>query len=190
MRQLLVRVAHRATLACVLLGCASSTLRADDGYDLWLRYGTISDPARRAEYLGSISHLVVEGESATLVVAREELVRGLSGLLGRPLTTDGRPLRAGAIVAGTRASSPLIASLPLTALLRGVGREGYLIRRMRVRGTMATVIAANSDVGVLYGAFALLREIQTHRPLRRTRGLDAPERPGRLDFPQERARSL
>ncbi|MCY7378470.1 MAG: hypothetical protein LH467_03910 [Gemmatimonadaceae bacterium] len=180
MRQLLVRVGHRATLACLLLGCASSALRADDGDDLWLSYGTISDPARRAEYLASISQLVVEGESATLVVARAELVRGLSGLLGRPLTTDGRPLRAGAIVAGTRASSPLIASLPLTASLRGVGREGYLIRRMRVRGTMATVIAANSDVGVLYGAFALLREIQTQRSLRRVELTSAPRVPLRM----------
>ena len=180
MSQLLVRVARRAILACLLLGCTSSTLRADDGYELWLRYGAVGDPGRRAEYLASISQLVVEGESATLMAVRDELARGLGGLLGRPLTLDSRPLRAGAVVAGTRASSPLIASLPLAAALRGVGREGFLIRRMRVRGTMAIVIAANSDVGVLYGAFALLREIQTHRSLRRIEIASAPRVPLRM----------
>lgn len=180
MPQLIVRVARRAIFACLLLGCTSSTLRADDGYELWLRYAAVGDPGRRAEYLASMSQLVVEGESATLMAARDELARGLGGLLGRPLTLDTRPLRAGVVVAGTRASSPLIASLPLAAALRGVGREGFLIRRMRVRGTMAIVIAANSDIGVLYGAFALLREIQTHRSLRRVEIASRPRVPLRM----------
>lgn len=163
-----------------MIGCASSTLRADDGYDLWLRYGTITDPTRRADYLASMTHLVVEGESATLTAARDELARGLGGLLGRPLVVGTGRLRAGAIVAGTRASSPLIASLPLATALRSVGREGFLIRRMRVRGMPAIVIAANTDVGVLYGAFALLREIQTHRSLGRVDIASGPRVPLRM----------
>ena len=44
-----------------------------------------------------------------------------------------------------------------------MGREGYLIRSIRVHGHRATLIAANSNTGVLYGAFGLLRLMQTRQ---------------------------
>lgn len=164
----------RAGLVCLLVACASAPLRADDGYDLWLRYWPVGDPARLADYRAAISHLVVEGDSPTLAAVRDELATGLRGLLDREVPLEARPLHAGAVIAGTRASSPLIAALPLSTELRAVGREGYLIRAMTVRGKPAIVIAANSDVGVLYGTFALLRELQTHRPVKRLALRSAP----------------
>ena len=45
-----------------------------------------------------------------------------------------------------------------------------MLRAMPVRGRRAIVIAANSDVGVLYGAFELLKRC------RRTSTLDGPRR--------------
>ncbi len=163
-----------AGAACLLLVCPGAPLRADDGYDLWLRYSMVTDPARLAEYRAAISHLVVEGSSPTLTAARDELATGLRGLLDRELPVEARPRRAGAIIAGTRASSPIIAALPLAADLRAVGRDGYLVRTMTVRGMSVIVIAANSDVGVLYGAFALMRELQTQRPVKRLALSSAP----------------
>jgi alpha-glucuronidase len=165
---------QRVLATCVLLACASTPARADDGYDLWLRYRPIGDPGRLTEYRAAVSHIIVEGDSPTLSAAREELAVGLRGLLDRDVPLASRLLRAGAVVAGTRASSPLIASLPLTAELRAVGREGYLIRTAVVRGKPAIIIAANSDIGVLYGAFAFLRQLQTHRPLSRLALASAP----------------
>jgi alpha-glucuronidase len=163
----LAKCSRRVAVACLLLASSSATLRADDGYDLWLRYRPVSDPARLAEYRAAISHLVVEGDSPTLAAARDELAAGLHGLLDREVPVEAHLRRAGAVIAGTRATSSIIAALPLATDLRAVGREGYLIRTMTVRGKPAIVIAANSDVGVLYGAFALLRQLQTHHPLKR-----------------------
>jgi alpha-glucuronidase len=157
----------RVVATCLLLACASMPARADDGYELWLRYWPIGDPSRLAEYRAGVSHIIVEGDSPILSAAREELAVGLRGLLDREVPLASKVLRAGAVVAGTRASSPLIASLPLVAELRAVGREGYVIRTAMVRGKPAIVIAANSDIGVLYGVFAFLRQLQTHRPLAR-----------------------
>ena len=67
------------------------------------------------------------------------------------------------MVFGTPASSTLIAGLPLS--LERAGREGYVIRSLNINQQPAIVIAANSDVGVLYGAFHFLRLIQTRQPL-------------------------
>ena len=57
----------------------------------------------------------------------------------------------------------MIAELPLS--LERAGAEGYVIRSVTINRQPAIVIAANSDVGVLYGAFHFLRLIQTRQPL-------------------------
>src|SRR5262249_16694507 len=94
----------------------------------------------------------------TLEAARDELTRGLSTLLDRPTAAgDDGP---GAVIVGTRASSPLVAQL-VTAQELGSNPEGYLIRTINGR----TVIAGNSEVGGLYGTFAFLRLIQTQKPI-------------------------
>jgi alpha-glucuronidase len=165
---------RRTILSALLLAGTATPVRADDGYDLWLRYGAIADSQRLAEYRAAITQLVVEGDSPTLTVVREELARGLRGLLARDLPLEARPSRPGAVIAGTRATSATIARLDLAADLRAVGREGYVIRSTTVRGRPAIVVAANSDIGVLYGAFALLRQLQTNRPLKRLALTSAP----------------
>jgi len=148
----------------------SAPASAEDGYELWLRYRPV-EPAAAARYHPHASAIVQQGDSPTLEAARAELERGLGGLLGRTPPRVAAPAD-GAIVIGTPASSPIVASLRLP--LEPLGREGFLIRSMRIGGKRATVIAANSDVGVLYGAFRLLRLIQTRQPIDR---LDLADRP-------------
>ncbi len=134
--------------------------RAEDGYDLWLRYRPVP-AAQAAAALPLTRRLSPQGESPTLDAATAELTRGLEGLLGRgPVVAPGTG--SGGIVYGV-ASSPAIAALGLPT--SDLGREGYVILTMEIEGEATTVIAGNSDVGVLYGVFALLREIQTGRPI-------------------------
>jgi alpha-glucuronidase len=94
-------------------------------------------------------------------------------MLRRPLPAAPRVERDGAILIGTPASSRAIAALRLP--LGGLGEEGYLIRSLRVGGRRAIVIAANGDKGVLYGAFRLLRLVQTRQPLDALDLRDAPK---------------
>jgi alpha-glucuronidase len=124
-------------LALVSLWGAVSLAHAEDGYELWLRYHALSDRALPTE-------VVVGAHSPTLDAAQAELSRGL---------------RHGAVVLGTAQSSPLIAGLRPD--LRNLGTEGYLLRSLTQEGQPMTVIAANTDIGVLYGTFHFLRLIQT-----------------------------
>ena len=105
--------------------------------------------------------IVSEGASPSLDAAKSELTRGLSGLLDKPVGAGA--VADGAVVIGTPASSPLIAGLKL--LLTNLGTEGYLIRSVSLNGHAVTVIAANGDIGVLYGSFAFLRLIQTRQAI-------------------------
>jgi len=148
-------------LAMSLAAFGAGTARAEDGYELWLRYRPVE--AERIEtYRAAATGLLAGGDSPTLRVVTQELTRGLSGLTDRPVATVERPVD-GTILYGAPASSPLIAGLSLP--LEGLGEEGYLICSVRLDGRAVTVIAANSDVGVLYGAFDLLRRIQTRQPV-------------------------
>ena len=70
--------------------------------------------------------------------------------------------RQGAIVL-ERANSPELRGLHLQT--SGLGPEGFLIRSAEVHGHHATVIAANRDIGLLYGVFALLRRMQAQELL-------------------------
>jgi alpha-glucuronidase len=162
-------------LAALLLPATVSTLKAEDGYELWLRYHTLTDAARLREYRAALTQLVVPGSSATLRAARFELATGLEGLLGAPVPAADAPTRAGALIVGTPASSKLIASLPLAADLRRAGAEGYVIRALQVNGRPAIVVAANRDVGALYGSFALLRRLQTLGTLSNLSLVSAPK---------------
>jgi len=137
----------------------------EDGYDLWLRYRRVTDAARLAEYRASASQLVVSGGTPTINAARSELAKGIEGLLGKTLPVARALTRDGAIVIGTPATSPLIARLPLAAEVRTLARDGFLIRAVTIAGHKATVIAGNRDIGVLYGVFRFLRELQTNRPV-------------------------
>src|SRR5437763_312336 len=176
----LIAARRCAVLWCVLLAAASPLSRsrpraAEDGYDLWLRYRLVGDAGRLAEYRAALTQLVVEGDSPTLRAARDELSVGLAGLLGSAIPGADSVLRDGALIAGTPATSRLVAALPLADDLRHAGDEGFVLRALPVRGRQATVIAGNSGVGVLYGAFNLLRLIQTGVPLRGLAVVGAPK---------------
>ncbi len=168
------REAALALLAMLVLTVVQA--HAEDGYDLWLRYRPIPDPSLRAHYKHTASEVVIAGSNpgdeqaspdgvgrSTLAVARAELIRGLSGLLDTAEPLRGEPSQDGSVVIGTPESSPLIAKLNLP--LAKVGAEGYLIRSASYEGHPITVVAANSNVGVLYGTFHFLRLIQTQQPI-------------------------
>ncbi|HLU06611.1 MAG TPA: alpha-glucuronidase family glycosyl hydrolase [Woeseiaceae bacterium] len=155
-----------------LLSGASHPAVAEDGYDLWLRYHEVDAPSWLQSYRSAVTYLVSEGGSPTLDVARAELEQGLSGLLAGVVPVRDTVAKAGALVIGTPQASPLLAGMQLD--LSGLGAEGYLIRRVKVDGQPATIIAANEDSGVLYGAFHFLRLLQTRQPLE---NLDIQEAP-------------
>jgi alpha-glucuronidase len=161
MRMPTVRVLTLVLIVCAV-AFASRPLQAEDGYELWLRYHPVED-AWIGPYRAAAAQIVPGTDSQTLRAAQAELLRGLGGLLGFPPPLDPDVIQDGAIVFGTPQSSRAIAELHLD--LTRLGAEGYLIRSVSINGHAATAIAANQDIGVLYGVFHFLRLMQTRQPL-------------------------
>jgi alpha-glucuronidase len=145
----------------------------EDGYRLWLRYVPAEEPWRSRYRASAMAVVGAEPEGAatagasdsstTLRAAQAELLRGLSGLLGAAPRVVADVTEDGAILFGTPRSSALLKSLRLD--LHALGAEGYLIRTTTIRGHRTTVIAANTDIGVLYGTFRFLQLLQTREPI-------------------------
>lgn len=147
---------RRAAVALLLVVLPIGA-RAETGSDAWLRYGRLE-----AMSLGRMRQSVPErviqvGEGLLLDSAREELARGIRGLLGRDLPRAADLSPDGAIVLGTL--TDLRRRFPQfdPGVLYGV--DAYRVRAMRVGGARYIVVAAESEAGVLYGTFALLRRI-------------------------------
>ncbi len=164
---------HGIVLLLLVAGSAGPA-HAEDGYRLWLRYDQISDHATLEAYRDAVSSIHVDGDSPTLAVAREELKRGLDGLLGRVVPTTDAP-QAGTVLVGTPDDSERIADLDLDAALREVGPEGFVVRTLGEGADRRIVVAANRDVGALYGVFELLKRLQTHQPIASLDVVEAPK---------------
>jgi len=141
----------------------TQVIYAEDGYLLWLRYDKINDPALLQRYRSKINSIEFTGSSVTIAVAKKELVNGLEGLLGIRIT-DKTTVSDKSILAGTPSSSTFIQSF-LAARNVNLGKEGFIIRTKKTDQKNLIIIAANSDVGVLYGVFHFLRLLQTHQSI-------------------------
>lgn len=151
---------------CLLFLAFFSSLQqiaAEDGYRLWMRYDAIKNKSLLTGYRSKIGSIFSEGNSPVLSSAKEELRNGLSGLLNGPVAVQSG-LQQNAIIIGTAAGSPAIASLHLRELDK-INEEGFVILSRPVQGKNCIVIAARSDAGVLYGSFYFLQLLQTQKKI-------------------------
>jgi alpha-glucuronidase len=168
----LAGVAGLSTPRIVTAAQSASSPQAEDGYKLWLRYAPPGEAA--AAYRRMVRGVLVEGDSPTSRIIRDEMRRALNTLLGGavPVERQGRTDRA--VVIGTPGDSPAIRGLGWDAELKTAGPEGYVIRGARVGGNDSIAIASQGAVGALYGTFHFLRLLQTAQPIDT---LDVVERP-------------
>ncbi|WP_341937585.1 alpha-glucuronidase family glycosyl hydrolase [Marinimicrobium sp. C2-29] len=146
-----------------LLGAFAA--QAEDGYDMWLRYQPLEDTTVAKDYRKQLQTLVATGDSILIDSAAEELQRGVQGLLGKPLKSSDKLARRGSVVIGTPETSELIAGLEWGERLARQGPEGFVLETTRIGRRHVTVIASEGERGVLYGAFHLLRLMQTQQAI-------------------------
>ncbi|MGC2529155.1 MAG: alpha-glucuronidase family glycosyl hydrolase, partial [Candidatus Acidiferrum sp.] len=162
--------------AFLLLAFAAQCAHAETGAEAWLRYAPVD--ARAAQKYASLPASVVTlGDSPVLASAKNELIRGVRGILGRTLRDDKTLPQENAIILGTLRSLRTLA--PEIAGGTALRDDGFLLSAEKVHGFDCLIIAAANDRGVLYGVFALLSKIargENVSPLRETQQPSAPIR--------------
>jgi len=143
-------------------------------YEAWLHYRPMEDSALKSAYEKVFKNVVVQGNHPVVRTAGEELGYALKKMLGHRIESTVKLQADGNIILGTPQTSPLIASVQSKLNLSRIGREGFVIERLKVDGKNCLVVAANSPAGVVYGTFALIRRLQLRRS---ADNLDIAEKP-------------
>jgi alpha-glucuronidase len=158
-------------------GFGSQSVRGETGYQGWLRYAALPK-AYAQNYSGLPNSVAVVGDSPVLTSAREELLRGLKGMLGvTPSVRHGEPTEA-AIVLTTIGSEGLNSARRGSHQKDAVSEDAFwIIAQTRVNNYPCLVIKSATDRGVLYGVFALLSAIGRHEPLSSLNRAQEPSAP-------------
>jgi alpha-glucuronidase len=147
----------------LLFICAISfyiTLKAEDGYRLWLRYDKIKDAKQLTEYQKNIKAFKVHGTSATLLAAKNELQNGLAGMIG---LSSNAAATSNIVNVISLASGTSVDGVDLKEKLKNVKPEGFVI--FTSSKSRSIIIASATDIGALYGTFHFLRLIQTNQSI-------------------------
>lgn len=143
----------------IILIILPALAKAENGYDLWLRYKKISNNSLLDQYKKQIISPVVLGSSQTIAIIRTELSQAFSALTGMPYKVLSSPGKSGSFIAGTVSSSTIISTIITKEELNNIGNEGFIIKTRPGK----TIITANTDIGVMYGVFHFLRLMQTQQ---------------------------
>lgn len=132
---------------------------SDDGYRLWLRYERIEDNQLRQQYISALRGWQVPGTTATDSAISRELKKAFSGFFGETLIAQKTGDEAKLQVA--TGQNQIVKKHIKQKDLQALGEEGYMIRSTAGK----IFVTANTEVGLLYGSFHLLRLIQTRESL-------------------------
>jgi alpha-glucuronidase len=142
--------------ALLLLAFAAKDARAETGAEAWLRYAPLEKLAAQM-YSDLPATVVVLGDSPVLNSAKGELLRGVSGMLGRNLrAVKGLPQERAIIIGTLSALRAASQDFLENAELR---EDGFMLATGKFNGVECVIVTAFNERGVLYGVFALLSKI-------------------------------
>ncbi len=143
-------VAMKKIIGLLFVTCFTVSLSlAENGHDLWLRFSSTR--------VADIAFGRIAGDTTRLAV--KEFRRAVSLMPGsspRFISQFGDK----SVLFGI-STDPAIKKLGLTQQLQRLGDEGFVVRTIHQGNDKFTVVASASEKGLLYGAFHLLRLIQT-----------------------------
>ena len=150
---------------------------SNDGYKLWLQYLPFENKAITQYYGDYLENTVVLGTSPTHRVLKKELELAFSGFFDRQIEPMNLESTAAALLWIAKFEDlpdPLQLSLKEKADL--IEEEGYLLQFEKGK----VIVTSKSDIGLLYGTFALLRKIQTREKLEELSEIENPKIQKRL----------
>jgi len=149
----------------------ASGLDAETGAEAWLRYSALS-PQGASSYQNLPSQVVVLSNGLVLRTAQQELLQGVSQMLGKTLRAAVSSRFEDSVVLGTRKDLHTLA--PGLHPPEELKADGYWLKSATIRQSKCIVITATNDRGVLYGVFALLSKIARGESLA---GIDEVQQP-------------
>lgn len=151
----------------------SLNAQADRGYGLWLSFRPLSDSGLRDTYREQFGAIRMHTGSTTREIVFRELQQGLGALLSSPVGTGSQDPDTDLLWVETWDVLP--ASVKNGLEKAPQGPEGFLLTRIEAPGRNTFLLTARSDMGLLYGAYRLLRLLQAETPMQQLEWDDQPK---------------
>jgi len=147
------------------------------GYRTWLQYDTIENNDIRDQYLKYCSRLTQATDSLIVESAVDELKSGIGSMLGKRITAETYPYQGSSIVLASYEDIQLGNYNISLDLFRDMNNEGYLLKTATNLGRKQDdiIIIGKTERGILYGAFHLLRLMQSRSSIGNLHIIDQPK---------------
>lgn len=168
----------KSVLILIVVSLTFSKVKAENGYDLWLRYQRIDDSTLRSQYVQYFSRVLLLGKSETIRVIDKELNIALPHMLGTPIAissaynrngksanTHTEKQRLSRVIIASRADLTGFDELANSIDYSHYGDQGFAVKRVNYQGTEVLLVTANTHIGLLYGTFHFLNGIQQQKDL-------------------------
>ena len=130
---------------------ASVALHAEDGHAAWLRYAKLGRSIAVPDSITALSTSALEQSG------RDEVVRGIKGMLGKSLKVETAAPKDSAILLGTLGE--IRKAVPALKVPAALDPDAFWLKNAILGKAHYLVIAGGDERGVLYGSFALMRKI-------------------------------
>jgi len=170
-----ISISHRKMFyVFAFLAIANTSSQSPGGYDLWLNYPKIEEPALLSKYLKATNSVFFSGGNKILLAAENELVRGLNTMLGQESNVQNSPDLLNTMWVLKKADLNRELQTALKGDFERIGKEGFIIKSVSVEGRNILLVTANEDLGILYGVFKFLQLMKMQRE---PEGLNVTEAP-------------
>nr|WP_288934275.1 alpha-glucuronidase family glycosyl hydrolase [uncultured Allomuricauda sp.] len=159
-------------LFCSTILLSTTVFSFSNGYDLWLKYHKISNVELLENYRKNLESVYLEDGGETLDIIRKELSMGLGGLLDETVSFKAFDTAENQLIVSKFEALPEVFKNAVKMDL--LKKEGYIIKSVKQGNQSYVLVTADSDIGLLYGTFHLLRALKMHESLD---GLDIKESP-------------
>jgi alpha-glucuronidase len=161
------------SILLVLICCFPLATFSQNDYKLWLQYDSIEDSELKQSYLDAVKAINVMGNSPSLDVSHKEISKAYHSFFNEELKTA--ESGDGLLILANIDQLPANMRSDVKSDIENINSEGYIIRSLDQNGNKVTLITAKTDIGVLYGSFRLIKEMQLHNDLSNLAIIDSPK---------------
>lgn len=163
----------RIAAALLIFCCITLPAFAANGYELWLPYHKVNNTVLAQQYTNTFKAAFVPGNSGTVEAIRKELSLAIPKLTGNAPVWNSASSNSRLLILRFDA----LKKIDVRAKLQPPPshKEGYSIFTTPMNGASRLIVTANTDEGLLYGTFHLLRLLQSGKSIQALNIVEAPK---------------
>ncbi|MGB2759600.1 MAG: alpha-glucuronidase family glycosyl hydrolase [Maribacter stanieri] len=144
-------------------------------YKLWLKYNKIENHDLSQAYSKTTNAVYIANIGDIIKNAKRELSLALPQMLGTQVTYESRITSETTLIIDVFNNLPEDLKLAVKKNIENIDKEGFIIQSISRNNTPLTIITSKEEIGLLYGTFRFLREMQMHENISAKTIVDSPK---------------